>query len=154
MAYAGFWLRVVAYVIDWVVLYAVWAIYLLIAMNEATLLAAGLAWQVIVWLYFAGLESSARQATLGKMAVGIQVTDDRGQRISFGRALGRSLAKLLSGAALMIGFLMVGWTARKQGLHDLITGTLVIKKGSAPDTGAGGEAPLMYGRAPERPTPR
>ena len=77
------------------------------------------------WLYEAALESSSYQATLGKMIFGMKVTDLAGNRISFARATGRHFAKLISGLVLCIGFIMVGFTERKQGLHDLLAGTLV-----------------------------
>jgi len=77
------------------------------------------------WLYEALLESSCYQATLGKMIFGMKVTDLYGNRISFARATGRHFAKILSGMILCIGFIMVGFTERKQGLHDMIAGTLV-----------------------------
>ena len=79
------------------------------------------------WLYFALMESSASQATIGKTACGLRVTDESGRRISFGRATGRYFAKIVSALIFLIGFMMVGWTRRKQGLHDLIAGTLVVK---------------------------
>ena len=77
------------------------------------------------WLYEAFMESSSYQATLGKMICGLKVTDLYGNRISFERATGRHFAKWISVAILWIGFIMVGFTERKQGLHDLIAGTLV-----------------------------
>ncbi len=78
------------------------------------------------WLYFALMESSSKQATLGKMALGIKVTDLDGNGISFGRATGRYFGKILSGMILYIGFLMAGWTQKKQALHDLLAGCLVV----------------------------
>jgi uncharacterized RDD family membrane protein YckC len=83
---------------------------------------------LLYWLYFASFESSRRQATLGKMALAIRVTDLAGGRIGFGRASGRYFAKYLSAAILMIGFAMAGFTARKQALHDLVAGTLVVDR--------------------------
>ena len=83
---------------------------------------------LLYWLYFAAFESSRRQATLGKLALAIRVTDLAGGRIGFGRASGRYFAKYLSAAILMIGFAMAGFTARKQALHDLIAGTLVVDR--------------------------
>ena len=77
------------------------------------------------WLYCALMESSSYQATLGKMIFGMKVTDLCGNRISFARATGRHFAKILSGLILCIGFIMVGLSERKQGLHDLLAGTLV-----------------------------
>ena len=78
-------------------------------------------------MYFAGMESSSSQATLGKMALGIKVVDLQGRRISFGRGVGRFFAKILSGIILAIGYIMAAFTEKKQGLHDMIAGTLVIK---------------------------
>ncbi len=77
------------------------------------------------WLYEAVMESSSYQATLGKMILGMKVSDLYGNRISFARATGRHFAKILSAMILCIGFIMVGLTERKQGLHDLVAGTLV-----------------------------
>jgi uncharacterized RDD family membrane protein YckC len=79
------------------------------------------------WLYEASMESSSKQATLGKMALGLKVTTEAGQRISFARATGRHFAKYLSGMILMIGYIMAGFTQRKQALHDMIAGTLVAR---------------------------
>jgi uncharacterized RDD family membrane protein YckC len=80
------------------------------------------------WLYFALMESSSKQGTLGKMALSIMVTDVNGNRITFGRATGRYFGKFLSGLILYIGYIMVAFTEKKQGLHDMIAGTLVVNK--------------------------
>ena len=77
------------------------------------------------WIYEAAMESSSKQATLGKMALGLKVTDLEGRRISFWRATGRHFAKIISGMPLLIGYIMAGFIARKQALHDMIAGTLV-----------------------------
>jgi len=78
--------------------------------------------------YYVGQESSRKQATLGKRALGIIVTDLHGNRISNGRAVGRYFAKLLSALILLIGYFMAGFTEKKQALHDMIAGTLVVVK--------------------------
>ena len=83
---------------------------------------------LLVWIYSAVFESSGKQATLGKMALGIIVTDLSGKRISFGKASGRYFGQFLSGFILGIGFLMIAFTARKQGLHDKLAGCLVVNK--------------------------
>ena len=62
------------------------------------------------------------------MALGLKVTDLQGKRISFARATGRHFAKLLSGMILLIGYIMAGLTERKQALHDMIAGTLVVRE--------------------------
>ncbi len=83
---------------------------------------------LLVWIYKAVMESSSKQATLGKMALGIMVTDLSGKCVSFGKASGRHFGGVLSGFILGIGFLMIGFTAKKQGLHDIMAGCLVINK--------------------------
>jgi len=71
-------------------------------------------------------ESSSLQGTLGKRALGLRVTDMNGRRIRFGRALGRSLAHLLSTWLWFAGFIMAAFTAKRQTLHDILAGTLVV----------------------------
>jgi uncharacterized RDD family membrane protein YckC len=83
---------------------------------------------VLRWLYFAIMESSSHQATFGKELMGIRVTDMNGRRISFWRATLRHFAKILSAMVYYLGYLMIGFTRKKQGLHDLISGCLVINK--------------------------
>ena len=78
------------------------------------------------WPYGSVLESW--QATLGKMALGISVTDSEGRRLSFGRALARNVAKLVSDFTLAIGYVMAAFTSRKQALHDIMTGCVLIKR--------------------------
>ena len=85
---------------------------------------------IVRWLYFALLESGRMQATVGKLAVGIIVTDESGQRISFGRATGRHFGKIISTIILLFGYFMMLWDDRNQTLHDKMAGTLVVKKGS------------------------
>ena len=79
------------------------------------------------WLYEALQVSSEAQATLGKRLMGIKVVDLNGQRISFWRATGRHFGKILSALILLIGFIMQQFTAKRQALHDIMAGTLVIK---------------------------
>lgn len=83
---------------------------------------------VVDWLYNAILTSSSRQATLGKMAVGVIVTDLNGERISFLRATGRYVVRLFISGFLLIGYLIQLFTGRRQALHDLIAATLVIRR--------------------------
>ncbi|MFI5201781.1 MAG: RDD family protein [Candidatus Kapaibacterium sp.] len=88
-------------------------------------------WLVVPWLYFALMESASTQGTLGKMALGLRVTDLNGNRISFGKATARYFAKILSAMTLLIGYIMAGFTQKKQALHDFVAGTLVLSKQSA-----------------------
>jgi len=152
--YAGFWKRVAAYILDAIVLFIpnkiiLWLMgssaaeetlqqaqlaspsdpqVLLAAMMQfySAMMPAFLITGVLAWVYFAVCESSPWQATVGKLALGIRVTDMQGARISFLRALGRYPAKFLSSIILCIGFLMVAWTSRRQALHDMIASTLVL----------------------------
>lgn len=83
---------------------------------------------VLMWLYFAIMESSKFQGTVGKIAIGLVVTDMEGNRISFARATGRYFGKILSSLIFMIGYILAGFTQKKQALHDMLAGTLVWKK--------------------------
>jgi uncharacterized RDD family membrane protein YckC len=135
--YAGFWRRVAASFIDGIILGMVNFLVAIVAnvlassagadASQGILLLGQLVSLVIQVAYYAGMESSASQATLGKMAMGCKVTDLHGRRISLGRAIGRYFAKILSAITLFIGFIMVAFTEKKQGLHDMIAGTLVVK---------------------------
>jgi uncharacterized RDD family membrane protein YckC len=120
--YGGFWIRVLATIIDGLIL-----IIPGYAFQRTLGPYAGLVSALVQWLYYAFMESSGSQATVGKMACGLVVTDTDGNRISFARATGRYFAKFLSTLTLFIGFAMVGWTRQKRGLHDFIAGTLVVR---------------------------
>ncbi len=85
---------------------------------------------LVTWFYFAVMETSAKQGTLGKMALKLKVTDMDGERITFGRATGRFFGKYLSQFTLLIGYMMAGWTEKKQALHDIVAKTLVVKNSS------------------------
>ena len=139
--YGGFWIRVVAAIIDAIILRVVVAPVGMIfgGLGMAgmmsgiphvglSLLGGGVTFILVLfgsWLYEAFMESSSYQATLGKMIFGMKVTDLNGNRISFERATGRHFAKWLSAMIFFIGFIMVAFSDRKQGLHDLLAGTLV-----------------------------
>ena len=83
---------------------------------------------VVGWLYFALMQSSKYQATLGKMALGLKVVDSEGMRLSFGKASLRYIGKFVSSLVLMIGYIIAAFNPKKQALHDMIAGTYVIKK--------------------------
>ncbi len=134
--YADFGTRFLAWLIDYVITLAigfgVGAVigFTLAAIGERGAIRgiAQLSGWVVTWLYYALQESSPAQATFGKRALGLRVTTMEGERISFGRATGRFFAKIISGLIIGIGYLMVIWTEKKQGLHDMMASTLVIKK--------------------------
>jgi uncharacterized RDD family membrane protein YckC len=141
--YAGFWRRFVAFMIDMIAIGIVTSLLKLVTggslIHQPSMMMSGfssLGAQLFSfsnfvsiamgWLYYALMESSTRQATLGKMALGLFVTDLEGNRLSFARASGRHFGKIISGMTMTIGFLMAGFTARKQALHDMIAGCLVL----------------------------
>ena len=141
-AYAGFWQRFVAFIIDLILLYVVQFIILAISGISSSminpnyfengvpmsLIMTYFALIVINIGYYVYLESSERQATFGKQAMGIVVTDMNGNRITLLNAIGRYFSKILSALILMIGYFMQPFTEKKQALHDMIAGTLVYKK--------------------------
>ncbi|HEX5426426.1 MAG TPA: RDD family protein [Candidatus Acidoferrales bacterium] len=147
--YAGFWLRFVAFIIDVIILGFIGFVVTLpflgslpfgammhgrpMSPEELAPFVGGLGRLallriVVNWLYYALFESSAWQATIGKKALGLTVTDLEGRRIGFGRATGRFFAKILSFMILCIGFFMIAFTSKKQGLHDILAGTLVLRE--------------------------
>ena len=139
--FGGFWIRVGAYFIDSVVLTipVLLISFLFRSVNPAAdeteqaivEFVDFIQSQIVWWIYFAVLHSSKWQASVGKKAVGLKVVDENGNRISFGRATGRYFAEFLSALILCIGYMMVGWTKKKQGLHDMIAGTYVIRSENA-----------------------
>jgi uncharacterized RDD family membrane protein YckC len=127
--YAGFWRRFAAYFLDGLILlipvFIVGGVVFFLGDNS---MLNSLATMGVSWLYFALFHSSSMQATPGKSAFGIKVTDTAGERIGFLRATGRFFALYLSALILFIGFLLAAFTGRKQALHDMIAGTLVVRK--------------------------
>ena len=144
--YAGFWRRFLAAIIDGFVLsvpfyvlettirnHSLWSElvaqgYDLGALNMVIEVYILLYSTLVIWAYNSGMESSPFQATLGKLALGLYVTDLKGQRISLKRATGRTFAKFLSIVTLLLGYLGAGFTSKKQALHDLVAGCLVLRK--------------------------
>ena len=122
LPYAGFWMRVGAYLLDVLILFIPLGILSLLPILGIVINIVG------IWLYFALQESSERQATIGKRALNIYVTDLQGRRISFGQATGRHFGKIISAFILGIGYMMAGFTEKKQGLHDIMAGTLVKRR--------------------------
>lgn len=155
LPYAGFWPRAAAYLIDGVILgipFGLVALVLIfflggfgvmlrghavdpraaaafVAPIFLSFLLAMIFFVGLQWLYFAGMESSERQATFGKSVMSLRVVSVEGQRLSFGHATGRFFAKIISGMIpLGIGYIMAAFTEKRQALHDMIAGTLVMRK--------------------------
>jgi len=150
VVYAGFWKRAAAFIIDNFIVGIVGFIVQMVVggvmfggmaalgSNPSDVFAtgAGILGVLVMYLaplalgaaYFAFFHASANQATLGKMAVGIKVTDDHGGHISFMRGVGRYFAQILSSLILCIGYVMAGFTERKRALHDMVCNTLVVDR--------------------------
>jgi len=149
VVYAGFWRRTAAFFIDaTIIVIAYYALLIggmlvigmgrLGAFENMETMGGGaiggflaviyLAYPLVSGIYYVGMESSGTQATLGKMAVGIKVTDAGGRRLGKGQALGRWVSHLLCYLTLYIGYIMAGFTQRKRGLHDMVAGTLVVDR--------------------------
>jgi uncharacterized RDD family membrane protein YckC len=147
VVFAGFWLRLVAYLIDSVTVSLLvspilWDLLTrnlgpnVTLQNIVAFYASGtpqsLALQMLIALsralYFAVFESSGWQATPGKKMLGLYVTDLSGRRVTLWRAAGRSFGMIISDLTLWVGFLMAAFTQRKQALHDVIAGCLVLRK--------------------------
>lgn len=153
--YGGFWLRFLAYLIDGAVILigiCVVAIPLVFLTGLGAYLSQinpGEDWNergtgaiivaifllataslVVTWLYHALMECSEWQATVGKKALGLVVTDMEGRRVSFWRATGRHFAKIVTNMIpLFIGYIMAGFTDKRQALHDMIAGCLILRRG-------------------------
>lgn len=139
--FAGFWIRFAAYIIDAVFVQAgayVLGMLVGLVMAQAVIMSdqsmeltnvqiiaglVGLAW---AFGYYLVSQASSWQATPGKRILGLRVVREDGRRVGIGLALGRYLAYIVSGIILGIGFLMIGWTDQKKGLHDMICGTRVV----------------------------
>ncbi len=141
--YASAWRRLAAFALDLAIVFLLFltaGVLLSVLLGPlvgvpgaATVAAlAVLLWLVVDWLYRAVMESSARQGTIGKALLQILVTDAGGHRLSFRRASVRYLGRILSTMTALAGFAMIGITARKQGLHDLISGSLVVVRQQPP----------------------
>lgn len=126
--YASFWLRLIAYIIDAAVIALLASglslLFFLVTFPDSL---TGIVLFLGVWLYYAFMESSKYQGTLGKFIVEIKVTDLKGKPITFARASARYFGKFISGFLLCVGFIMILFTKKKQGLHDLISDSLVVR---------------------------
>lgn len=135
--YAGFWRRLAAYLIDGLLLSAVSGV-----MATGVIMIAPLDLRAVAnlapvaaamsWAYFALFESSPMRATVGKYALGLYVSDTHRDPITFRRATARYWLKVFSSLTLMVGWLMAAFTPRKQALHDLLAGTLVLRNADLP----------------------
>ena len=129
--YAGHFQRIGAFAIDLAILTAASAAIALAveytgALSDPAALPLLSAFQLLMpWFYYAAMESSIRGATVGKMILGIRVTDGEGSTPTFGRAALRAIPKCLP--VLWPGYLAAVFTQRRQAFHDLIARTLVVR---------------------------
>lgn len=138
--YAGFWIRLLASLLDGVIL-LVAAICIMVLtgvpmkhmMDFINVELEGYTWQQSMYvflslMYVILLPASTLQGTLGKAALGLKITDVNGERISVWRSLGRALSEILSTIILFIGYIMIAFHREKRGLHDIIARTYVIRE--------------------------
>ena len=119
--YAGFWIRFVAYLIDVVIIMIPSMIIIFVGLPSLL--------QLIISIgYFIYFPSSEYMATPGKMAVGLIITDEHGNRIGAGTAAVRYLCYIISAIPIYIGFIIIGFTEKRMGLHDMIARTRVVYK--------------------------
>ncbi len=122
--YASVWKRFFAFLID----AAVFVILFWVLAQVMSNASVSLVLLVIIWLYYALLESSPMQASLGKIIVGIKVVDKRGRRLSFWQATERIFSKLVTNATFYFGFFIAAFDKKKRALHDRISHSAVISR--------------------------
>ncbi|MFF2093638.1 RDD family protein [Paenibacillus sp. NPDC058174] len=159
--YSGFWKRSLAFLVDSIIIYPVIVIVSLIIqgvksqlndnlVDDSVLMLVSFGRSVIIyamlWLYYGLLESSSWQGTIGKKAMGIIVVDGANSKLTFLRASGRHWAKVLSILTLCIGYIMAGFTAKKQALHDKAAGVYVVNRMSPNQVDPG-----YYQQQPQQP---
>lgn len=133
--FASLDLRLLAIIIDYFLIFIIYCFIATIGVlfidNQQGRIIAALAGLGIVpvakIMYSTIMESSAKQATYGKVLMGIKVSDEAGLPLSFSRSLTRNLSKIICILTLGIGYLSGFFDKRQQCLHDKIAGTLVIK---------------------------
>ena len=127
--YAGFWWRVLAGFIDNIILGLVSTVisFLLLTDTYTSIIISGILNFLLYWLYFVILQSSEKRSTLGMRVCDIKIHDEHFNKLGFWRLTGRYFATGLSGIILLIGFFMIAFTKRKQGLHDLVARTIHTK---------------------------
>ena len=132
MQYGGFWIRLIALLADSAIVFMVCALLVAgaaVALEPELLPPVALVASLLAFLYWPVMHASGRQATFGKALLGLKVARLHGGRISILRSLGRELSKVLSGMVFMLGYVMAGFTPRKQALHDLVASTYVVREG-------------------------
>lgn len=158
MQYVGFWARVGAYLIDYIIISIVMVIFMIfigivfglsmMGLENAEaepdpMVAIGIGILTFILalaslLYYPLFECSKMRGTPGKYLLNMAIVREDGSRIGFWRAFWRLIAKCFSGLILMIGYMMVGWTQKKRGLHDMMAGTYVVWRNTLPG------APVYY----------
>lgn len=133
MTFSGFWARFVASIIDGLAflllgIVALVPVYMFGEPGSVVLTSLDFFWLFTAIFYYILMEGGPTQGTLGKMALGMKVTDLQGNRISYLRSTGRYFARIISGVTLLIGYVMCAFHPRKQCLHDIICGTLVLSR--------------------------
>jgi uncharacterized RDD family membrane protein YckC len=143
-AFAGFWLRAVAYLIDTILISVVFGLIAsfypstfikfpdaastsLTSLPQLTPIAFAIT-ITVTWFYYTMFEASIWQATPGKRVLRLYVADLNGQRVTFARAAARNFAKMISSLTFLVGYLVAGFTEKKQALHDILASCLVLRR--------------------------
>lgn len=143
-AFAGFWLRAVAYLIDTVFISLVFGLIAsfypstfikfpeaastsLASLPQLTPIAFAIT-LTATWFYYTMFEASTWQATPGKRVLRLYVADLNGQRVTFARAAARNFAKMISSLTFLVGYFIAGFTEKKQALHDILASCLVLRR--------------------------
>jgi uncharacterized RDD family membrane protein YckC len=143
-AFAGFWLRAVAYLIDTILISLVFGLIAslypstfikfpeaattsLTSLPQLTPIAFAIT-LTATWFYYTMFEASAWQATPGKRVLRLYVSDLNGQRVTLARAAARNFAKMISSLTFLVGYLVAGFTEKKQALHDILASCLVLRR--------------------------
>jgi uncharacterized RDD family membrane protein YckC len=143
-AFAGFWLRAVAYLIDTIFISLVFGLIAsfypstfikfpdtgstsLTSLPQLTPVAFAIT-ITATWFYYTMFEASVWQATPGKRVMRLYVADLNGQRLTFARAAARNFAKMISSLTFLVGYLVAGFTEKKQALHDILASCLVLRR--------------------------
>lgn len=128
--FGGFWLRFLALIADSAIVFLFMVLIIAggaSALGQDMLPVAVAAAGLFALLYWPAMQASWLQATFGKALLGMRITSYQGNRIFFLRSVGRELAKILSGALFLLGYVLTAFTARKQSLHDLLASTYVVR---------------------------
>jgi len=137
MQFAGFWKRFVAAVIDFTIILIIYLLITSLAYGDidpndmsgfSLFFVHNLLLPLVALTYYTLLECSRLRGSFGKLLLGIQVVDAKGKQLSFWRAFFRTFSKVGTSLTFGLGFFIAAWTKKKQGLHDFLSGSVLVSK--------------------------